>query len=78
MQPADYILQFFAESVMTQLTPHEIKKIRLSLGYTQEQLARELGVAVSTINRWEKGKNRPGKMACKLLLNLMKARHPYQ
>ncbi len=59
---------------MTRLTPHQIKKIRLGLGMTQQELAREIGVAVSTINRWEKGKNRPGKMACKMLLNLMRER----
>ncbi|MFQ5637324.1 MAG: helix-turn-helix domain-containing protein [bacterium] len=55
---------------MNRLSPHDIKRIRLNLGLTQEELAHNLGVAVSTVNRWENSKNRPGKMACKLLLNM--------
>ena len=37
---------------------------------TQEELAHELGIAVSTLNRWENGKCQPGKMACKFLLKI--------
>lgn len=42
-----------------------IKKIRLSLGWSQERLARELGVSFSTVNRWERGRTSPSPMAIK-------------
>ena len=40
-----------------------IKLIRLRLGITQEQLARDLGISFSTINRWENGRTVPSKLA---------------
>lgn len=36
-----------------------IKEIRLVKGLTQEEFAQRLGVSKNTINRWEKGHNRP-------------------
>lgn len=36
-------------------TPEEIRARREALGLTQQQLADEFGVAVSTLNRWENG-----------------------
>tara|TARA_Y100000385_G_C13083510_1_gene635186 strand:- start:4 stop:2430 length:2427 start_codon:yes stop_codon:yes gene_type:complete len=39
----------------------EFKLLREGLDYTQEQLARILGVSFSTVNRWEKGKSFPRK-----------------
>lgn len=33
------------------------------LGLSLEGLARELGVCFSTVNRWERGKSRPGALA---------------
>ena len=35
------------------------KRLRLNVKLSQEQLAREIGVAVSTIRRWEKGQAEP-------------------
>lgn len=52
------------------MTPQQIKKIRGSLGLTQEDFAHELGTSVATVNRWENGRNKPGKMAIKLLTML--------
>lgn len=40
-----------------------IKCVRHELGLSQEQLARELNISFSTINRWENGKSRPSPMA---------------
>ena len=37
----------------------EIKALRNRLGFTQEQLARDLCVSFATINRWENGRSRP-------------------
>lgn len=35
----------------------DLKRRREALGLTQEQLARELDVAVMTVSRWERGVN---------------------
>lgn len=40
-----------------------VKCIRKELGITQEELAHELNVSFSTINRWENGHRIPKKMA---------------
>ncbi len=45
-----------------------IKKVRKQLGITQEQLARELDISFSTINRWENGHTVPSKLAKRHLL----------
>jgi DNA-binding transcriptional regulator YiaG len=37
------------------VTRAEFRKIRLSLGLTQEALARRLGVKLETVSRWERG-----------------------
>lgn len=42
-----------------QKTNSPFKKLRLTAKLTQEQLARDIGVAVSTIRRWEKGQAEP-------------------
>ncbi len=40
-----------------------IKKIRLTLKLSQEDLAHQLGVSFATINRWENGKSTPSRLA---------------
>lgn len=42
-----------------------IKKVRQKTFMTQEEFAKELGVAFSTVNRWEKGKTTPNLAAMK-------------
>lgn len=42
-----------------------VRKVRKQLGLSQEELAHELGVSFSTINRWENGKTIPFKLARK-------------
>ena len=42
-----------------QETNSPFKKLRLAVKLSQEQLARDIGVAVSTIRRWEKGQAEP-------------------
>lgn len=49
-----------------------VKRIRMELGFSQEQLARELGISFSTINRWENGKSRPSQMAKELFVAFAK------
>lgn len=43
--------------------PSLVRKIRAHLTLSQEDLARELRVSFSTINRWENKKTRPIKLA---------------
>ena len=40
-----------------------LKNIRKELNITQEQLARDLNVSFSTLNRWENGRNIPSRLA---------------
>ena len=58
-----------------------VKYVRKQLSMSQEQLARELNVSFSTVNRWENAKSHPSPMAkelffafCKKKLNLIKMR----
>jgi DNA-binding XRE family transcriptional regulator len=40
-----------------------IKRVRVQLDLSQEDLAREIGVSYATINRWENGRFLPSRMA---------------
>ena len=42
-----------------------VKDLRKAIGLTQEQFAAKIGVTVSTVNRWEKGRSRPQPLAMK-------------
>jgi len=46
-----------------------LKSIRIELGLSQEQLARELNISFSTLNRWENGKTSPSKLAKEKFVN---------
>ena len=41
----------------------KLKKLRQTRGWSQEGLARELGVSFVTVNRWENGKTKPSRLA---------------
>lgn len=41
----------------------ELKKLRRQQGWSQEDLAHNLGVSFATVNRWENGKTKPSKLA---------------
>lgn len=49
-----------------------IKQLRKDLGYTQERLAQDLGVATMTIKRWEAGTSKPSQLAQRQLHRLRK------
>ena len=39
--------------------PDKLQEVRGRLYMTQKQLAAELGISFTTLNRWEKGHNKP-------------------
>ena len=41
----------------------ELKKLRQQQGWSQEDLARTLGVSFATVNRWENCKTKPSRLA---------------
>ncbi len=41
----------------------DIKAFRLRLGLTQEDVARKLGLALSTVSKWEQGVTSPSRLA---------------
>ena len=50
-----------------------IRNLRAELSVTQEQLAAKLGVAFSTVSRWENGRGTPSPLAIKLIEQLCRA-----
>ncbi len=52
------------------MNPMDIKRIRLTLGMSQEKLARAVGVSFCTVNRWERNRTVPSPMALKALKKL--------
>ena len=41
----------------------DVKALRLRLGLTQEDVARQLGLALSTVSKWEQGVTNPSRLA---------------
>ena len=50
----------------------KLRYCRIRKGWTQEQLARNIGVSLNTVHRWESGKNRPSPLALEKLEELLK------
>lgn len=46
-----------------------VKMVREKTNMSQEDLARALNVSFATINRWEKGKTHPNKMAKQVFIS---------
>jgi len=51
-----------------------IRSLRQRLGMTQEEFAHEVGVTVSTVNRWENSHTEPNKLAWKAIQQLASSR----
>jgi DNA-binding transcriptional regulator YiaG len=49
-----------------------IKEIRAKLSYSQEELAHQVGVSLSTVQRWEKKKGRPSPLAQRELERILR------
>jgi DNA-binding transcriptional regulator YiaG len=52
---------------MVEKSGEEIREFRSKMAMTQEELAHQLGVTVSTVNRWENGHTKPSKLAMQSL-----------
>jgi DNA-binding transcriptional regulator YiaG len=50
----------------------KLKQIRAERNWAQEDLAREIGVSLSTVQRWEKQGAKPNRLAQKTLIKLIK------
>jgi len=50
----------------------KVKALRQKRGWSQEDLAREIGVSLSTVQRWEKKGGRPIRLARRELKRLFK------
>ena len=51
---------------------HKIKILRKKKGWSQEDLAREIGVSLSTVQRWEKKGGKPIRLAVRELTQLFR------
>jgi transcriptional regulator with XRE-family HTH domain len=49
----------------------KIRQCRKLKGWTQEQLARTIGVSLNTVQRWESGKTHPSPLAMEKLQELL-------
>lgn len=58
------------------MTPEEIKALRKKRGWTQQQLAAEIGVALSSVARWESPKGKPPKGAASRTLQRLMVETP--
>ncbi|MBF2053409.1 MAG: helix-turn-helix domain-containing protein [Candidatus Sericytochromatia bacterium] len=54
-------------SPVKELTPAQIKKIRLKNKVSQAVFAAYLNTTVSTVQKWEQGQKKPGGVSLKLL-----------
>jgi len=54
-----------------ELLGDKLKHCRTIKGWTQEQLARNLGVSWNTVQRWESGKTQPSPLARAKLQELL-------
>lgn len=54
------------------LLSEEIKYLRKIKGWTQERLARNLGVTLNTVQRWEMGKTKPSPLAMEKIQTVFK------
>jgi transcriptional regulator with XRE-family HTH domain len=52
--------------------PELVRSLRKSLGMTQEQFAKEVGVTFSTVNQWENGRRQPQPFLLNRLVEMKK------
>jgi transcriptional regulator with XRE-family HTH domain len=52
--------------------PEKLRHLRKKRGWSQEELARNLGVSLNTVQRWEMGRNKPSRLAIEKLQTFLK------
>ncbi len=62
-------LQHLVEVIMKELK-EKVRELRRIRGWAQEDMAREMGVSLSTIQRWEKRGGNPTRLARRELKKL--------
>ena len=50
----------------------QVKALRKTMQWSQEDLAREIGVSLSTVQRWERQGGKPTRLACRELKRLFR------
>jgi len=55
---------------MVKRLKERVKELRRKRGWAQEDLAREIGVSLSTVQRWERQGGKPTRLACRELKRL--------
>ena len=53
----------------------ELKKLRQQQGWSQEDLARKIGVSFATVNRWENSKTKPFRLAVEKIQVVVKGKN---
>ena len=48
----------------------KVRELRMKMGWVQEDLARKIGVSLSTVQRWERKETRPNRIARRVLESL--------
>ena len=61
--------------VVTMTLSEAIKKIRKERFLSQEDFAKDIGVAFSTVNRWENGRSLPTKMMLLVICRYCEEHH---
>lgn len=59
---------------LTNETAKWVRRLREELGFTQSQLAEQLGVTIVTVSRWENGQSAPNRLARNALAALVSSR----
>ena len=49
---------------------HKLRELRKEMGWAQEDVARDIGVSLSTVQRWEGREVKPNRLARKALTKL--------
>lgn len=57
---------------MDEITSEQIRQIRQKLKLSQTAFAEIVGVAFTTINRWENGHTKPHRVACRRIWEIEK------
>lgn len=67
----DFQVKIMIHNKPKKVTDRMIKELRITLGLTQEQFAAQLGVTVSTVNRWENNKGSPSPLARRRIKDIL-------